>query len=261
MTGLNMNTEFQPHGTLYHQLPVLSLEQEAIRANNIVGFNSRDIQSRPFNLLRSSFAKKLKEGGHRLIGITSATPAAGKSFLTVNLGASLAIVSDDPVYLVDLDLRRASLASEIGFEPNASVADYLSGHVDNLKKIGVRVNDANLALFPAIRSRNPPVELLSNERFPQMIASMREQTGRSTILFDLPPAFADDDAMICLEHLDAFILVVDTGKTTANQIRGVLDMMRPKPCIGTILNRYNGGLADKYGYGYGYGYKGYEAYY
>src|SRR3546814_2219412 len=85
-----------------------------IRKHRIVGFDNRDARARPFNLLRTSFAKRIKEDGHRLIGITSATPAAGKSFLSMNLASSLARAVDAPVFLVDLYIRRASLADEIG---------------------------------------------------------------------------------------------------------------------------------------------------
>jgi protein-tyrosine kinase len=71
--------------------------------------------------------------------------------------------------------------------------------------------------------------------------------------------FADDDAMIIAEHLDAYLLVVDAGKTTKNQVKDALAMMQPSTCLGTVLNRYRGGLADPYGYGYGYG--AYQEYY
>jgi Mrp family chromosome partitioning ATPase len=53
--------------------------------------------------------------------------------------------------------------------------------------------------------------------------------------------------------------VVDAGKTTKNQVKEALAMMQPTSCLGTVLNRYRGGLADSYGYGYGYG--AYQQYY
>jgi protein-tyrosine kinase len=57
--------------------------------------------------------------------------------------------------------------------------------------------------------------------------------------------------MISLEHLDGYLLVVDSGKTTRKHVQDVLAVLHPTPCIGSILNRYNGGFADSYGYGYG----------
>jgi Mrp family chromosome partitioning ATPase len=247
--------------TVLEGLADLTLDRQLLRTNNIVGFNNRTIETRAFNLLRTTFAKKLKAQGHRVIGITSAAPEAGKSFLTVNLGASLSLVSDGPVFLVDLDLRRASLASTIGLEPEASVNDYLSGQANDLLEIGVRIKGSRVAVFPSARTRKPPIELLAGDRLAEMIAGLRGLSDTAIMLVDLPPVFADDDAMIIDEHLDAFLLVVDAGKTTKNQVKEALAMMQPTSCLGTVLNRYRGGLADSYGYGYGYGYGAYQQYY
>ena len=194
-----------------------------------------------------------------MIGITSTAPDAGKSFLTVNLGASLGFVSDGPVFLVDLDFRRASLATTFDIEPAASVNDFLTGKTNDLVEIGIRIKDTSVAVFPAIKTRTPPVELLAGDRLGQLIATLRSTYETGIVLVDLPPVFADDDAMIIAEQLDAFLLVVDAGRTTSTQVKEALAMMHPTPCIGSVLNRYRGGLGDPYGYGYGSG--AYSSYY
>ncbi|RYD45379.1 MAG: chromosome partitioning protein [Sphingomonadales bacterium] len=223
----------------------------AIKKHRIVGFDNRDARARPFNLLRTSFAKKLKEGGHRLIGITSATPAAGKSFLSMNLASSLARVTEEPVFLVDLDIRRASLAEEIGLVAERGVESYLEGTINDLSDVGYQIDGTKLGLFPTVRRTRNTAELLAGERFAQMVETLRDRSEASIVLFDLPPAFANDDAMISLSGLDAFVLVVDSGKTTRRHVQDVISMLYPTPCIGSILNRYRGGLGDSYGYGYG----------
>lgn len=222
-----------------------------IRKHRIVGFDSRDARARPFNLLRTSFAKKLKEEGHRLVGITSATPAAGKSFLSMNLASSLARVVEEPVYLVDLDIRRASIAEEVGLVPELGIESYLEGKTDDLGAIGRRIEATRLVIFPAVRRATNTAELLAGERFTQMIGTLRDRSDASIVLFDLPPVFANDDAMISLAELDGFVLVVDAGTTTRRHVEDVRAMLYPTPCIGSILNRYRGGLGDSYGYGYG----------
>lgn len=222
-----------------------------VRKHRIVGFDNRDSRARPFNLLRTSFAKKLREDGHRLIGVTSATPGAGKSFLSMNLASSLARVIEEPIFLVDLDIRRASIADEIGLVPERGIESYLEGHVRDLAEIGYRIEGTKLGVFPALRRSRNTAELLAGEPFANMIETLRERSEASIILFDLPPAFANDDAMISLAQLDGFVLVVDAGKTTRRQVQDVLNMLYPTPCIGSILNRYRGGLGDSYGYGYG----------
>ena len=64
-----------------------------------------------------------------------------------------------------------------------------------------------------------------------------------------------------LQQLDAYLLVVEEGKTTARQIRDAVKLLAPSPCIGTVLNRYNGVIGgDDYGFGYWKQGK-YDAYY
>ena len=232
-------------------LPVFTPDAEVLSDQLIVGLDSRDSRSRAFNLLRTTLAKRMKEKGHRLVGITSATPAAGKSFLSLNLAASLSRVSEEDVILVDLDLRRASIADGIGMQVKRGVSDFLDGEVSNLSLIGLRVQDTQLVLFPTKQVAKNTAELLTGPNFEKFISDLRRDTGDSVIFFDLPPAFANDDAMLILSQLDAYVMIIDSGKTNAKQVQEVLAMLHPVPCIGTVLNRYNGGFADNYGYGYG----------
>lgn len=232
-------------------LPIFTPERSAINSHKLVGFDSRDIRARPFNLLRSSLMKRLKENDFRLIGMTSATPAAGKSYLSLNLASSLARVAEQPVFLVDLDIRRASVAEEIGLEVDHGIESFLEDDSVRLEDLGRRIDGTELGIFPAVNRKRNTAELLAGERFAQMIDTFRNRCEASIVLFDLPPAFASDDAMIGLEHLDAYLLVVDSGKTTRKHVEDVLAVLHPTPCVGSILNRYNGGFADSYGYGYG----------
>lgn len=241
------------------QLSTFTIDDERRQSAELIGLSKSNIQSRSLNILRSTFLKKAKEGNKRMVGITSASPAEGKTFLTLNLGYSLAKVSPEPIFLVDLDFRRPSLASTVGLQVEHSIEDYLTGKIDDLSRVGAQLENANLAVFPSSRTRRSSAELLSCERFAEMLSIFKDEAEASIILFDLPPAFADDDAMICLEHLDGYILVVEASRTTTKQVEQTIEILSPSPCIGTVLNRYQGGLADPYGYGYGYG--GYESYY
>ena len=117
--------------------------------------------------------------------------------------------------------------------------------------MGIRIEGSKLTMFPTKRVSNNTAELVSGKNFDNLIESLRNQTGQSIILFDLPPAFANDDTMLILEKLDSYIMVVDSGKTNRRQVQEMLAMLNPVPCAGTILNRYRGGFGDSYGYGYG----------
>ena len=63
-------------------LELFTPDAAVLDRHSIVGFDSRDLRARPFNMLRTQVAKRIANSGADIIGITSATPNAGKSFLS-----------------------------------------------------------------------------------------------------------------------------------------------------------------------------------
>ena len=231
-------------------LPEVGLSPNALEAHKIVGFNPSDVRARAFTLLRTRVIKEMASRGHRLLGITSPTPSSGKSFLAINLAASLARVAEAKVVLVDLDLRRGSVAAELGLpEGQRGIADFLGGSGANLTDLGFRIGGTNLAVFPTTPVSGSAAELLAHEGFSQFIAAFRDEKSRPIVIFDLPPVFAGDDAMLSVGALDSYLMVVDSGKTSRRHLEDALAMLTPTPCLGSVLNRFKGGLLDAYGYG------------
>ncbi|MEP3224693.1 MAG: CpsD/CapB family tyrosine-protein kinase [Parasphingorhabdus sp.] len=241
------------------QLEALVPAEETLEENQIVGFDGNDIRSRPFNLLRSQVIKTLESNSWKLFGLTSATPAAGKSFLSMNLAAALSRLSDKTIYLFDLDLRRGSLATALGIESKTGLGEFLSGKTDDLSSVGRRIGDSNLALFPCHRVKSNSAEMLASKRFEALMAAIKDLPDDVVVICDLPPAFANDDTIMIAQHLDAYMLVIEQGITTKKQMNNTVSLLKPTPCMGTVLNRYVGGLIDPYGYGYGSG--AYNKYY
>ncbi len=247
---------------LFHNidsLPVFEMSADDLDRRRIVGFESRDSRSRPYNLLRAQLMKEMLPKNWRMIGVTSATPAAGKTFNALNLSAALASNSKAPVVLCDFDLRRGSIASALGIEVEQGIGSYLKGQTADPADIGFRINASQLVVFPTRASSQGSSELISGDAFAAFAKRLRVLPDDVIVICDLPPVFANDDAMICMQYLDAYLLIVDHGKTTAGQIEECINLLHPAPCIGTILNRYQGGFGDPYGYGYGdsYGLKEY----
>tara|TARA_R110000782_G_scaffold78293_3_gene155915 strand:+ start:103513 stop:104262 length:750 start_codon:yes stop_codon:yes gene_type:complete len=247
-----------PNPIRYDRLKSFNPLSEEIRENKIVGFQNTSA-ARPFSLLRTQFEKRLQANDWRVIGVTSATPGAGKSFLSANLAATLSRLPDRVTYLVDLDLRRGSVAENFALEEGLGISDYLNGNVDDLNQIGLRAEGTNLAIFPTLSGDYDTTSMLTGDRFSQLLASFRSLPDNAIIICDLPPVFANDDAMVIMQKLDAYLLVVEQGMTNERQVRDTVRMLEPAPCLGSVLNRYEGGFSDPYGYGYGAKY--YSKYY
>lgn len=241
-------------------LPSLVLSRSDLDRQRIVGFNSRDRRSRPYHLLRAQISKIMARNNWRMIGVTSATPDAGKTFTSVNIASTLAATAGSDVLLCDLDLRRGSIAQMLDYAPEFGLGDYLAGAIADPRDVAMRINDTRLVVVPTSPSDGSSTELITTDRFRSFFDRLRAMPAETKMIFDLPPVFADDDAIICMQHLDAYLLVVDHGISTARQIEEAIRLLDPSPCVGTVLNRYKGGFADPYGYGYGdrYGMKSYS---
>lgn len=253
--GPDLSYKSAPMTTLppVESLQVFQPERELLKENLVVGLFSRDENSRQFSLLRTQLLKHMNEKGWKIIGITSSAPSAGKSFVSSNLAASLARVPNQKVYLFDLDFRRASQARNFGIEDGIGLNNWLHGDdAVELQQIGLRLRDTQLSIYPCFLSENPSFELLATDRFAALIEAMRGLPEDAVVICDLPPTFANDDAMTVGRHLDAYMLVIEQGTTSKKQLENAMRLMSPTPLAGTVLNRYVGGFADPFGYGYGY---------
>lgn len=257
MNDVTAASDAEPKIPQPSELVELEVSPARLEASRIVGFSSRDSRSRSFNLLRSQITKRLAALDAKLLGVTSAAPASGKSFISLNLAAALSRLSDRSVYLFDFDLRRGTLANELGLVRGGGLGPFLAGETDDLRELGCRVGPEGFAFFPCYPELEGSAELFVGGRFSALISALRRLPDNAIVICDLPPAFANDDTILITQQLDAFLMVIEQGKTTRKQVSGTLDLLRPTPCIGSVLNRYEGGWADPYGYGYGDAYAKY----
>lgn len=232
-------------------LTLFTPDWRLLETNHVVGFNSRHVSSRPFSLLRSQLVKRMKARGHRLVGVTSPSPGAGKSFLTANLAATLSRLPNHYVHVFDLDVRRASLAANYGLMGEVGFERFLAGETDDLRKVGRHVEGTSLSLYPCYANDYETTPLLAGERFSAFVDSLRALPEDHLVLFDMPPVFANDDAMVVAGQIDAYLMVIEQGRNSQKQVMDAIRLLDPSECIGSVLNRYDGGVGDPYGYGYG----------
>jgi protein-tyrosine kinase len=230
------------------ELPDFVPTVDTIEAEGLVGFGRKPLAARPFNLLRAQVLKRAAKSGCRLIGVTSAAPDAGKSFVTTNVAAALARIPGQQVVLIDLDLRRPSVADRFGLDLEHGIDAWLNGKTDDFRMCGVHVSDTGLSLYPANRVGDGSGELLASARFDMLVAALRALPETTLVLCDLPPAFVSDDAMTAVGKLDGYIHVLDEGVTPRRQAEELKSMLDPAPCLGAVLNRYSGRWNDSYGY-------------
>jgi Mrp family chromosome partitioning ATPase len=237
----------------------LDVLAEQFEDQNIVGFRNADTRARPFKLMRSQVVRQMEEREIKLIGVTSAAPNVGKTFVASNMAAALSRIADYDVYLVDLDLHRPAVAQRFSFENEGwGIHDFLTGEQPDIAQVARRINDERLVVVPGYKRDVATGELLTSTNGTRLFEGLRALPKSAIAIIDMPPIFADDDAVIIGQHLDGFILVVEDGKSTRKQVQETIRLLSPTPFMGAVLNRYRSQLfADEYGYGFAYGYGGY----
>jgi Mrp family chromosome partitioning ATPase len=212
------------------------------------GFDSRNASSRSFNLIRSKLVTIQRERGWRMLGVVSATPSVGKSFVSSNVAASM---SRDPrfqTYLIDLDLRRGTIKDIFGIETDSGIVEYLEQPEPRNILPGFMPQGQELIIIPSLPGPVHSAELLAGERASEMFGAMRTSDERNYFICDLPPVFANDDAAIIMEALDGYMIVAQDGKTTQREIAATVEMLGHERLVGVVLNKYRGGLVSE-GYG------------
>ena len=218
------------------------------RRRLVHGFDSRNASSRTFNLIRSKLVAMQRERGWRMLGMVSATPNVGKSFVSANVAAAM---SRDPrfqTYLIDLDLRRGTIKDIFGIDTDVTIVEYLEQTDSADALMGFAPQGQELVIIPSHAGEVHSGELLACDRATALFRAMRNSDENRFFVCDLPPVFANDDASIIMESLDGYVIVAEDGKTTQREVEAAVDMLGHERLAGVVLNKYRGGLVSE-GYG------------
>ena len=215
------------------------------RSRGVYGFNSLDTRARSFNLIRGKLIALRRERNWRMFGIVSATPGVGKSFVSASLSAAM---SRDPRFLttlVDLDLRRGTIADIFGITPETGLAQFLESPDSVMEIPAFRPRSEQLIIIPTIPANIHSAELLANQKSSQMLQAMRSSDERNFFFFDLPPVYANDDASTTIDQLDGYVFVVEESETTRPEVETAIDLLGRDRLAGVVLNKYRGGLLSE----------------
>ena len=141
--------------------------------------------------------------------VTSFNPGSGKSFISYNLGAALAVKrKESRIIIIDLDLRRASLSRVVNNRARG-IADYLSEAVDDVKPYIQPTECEGLSILPVGTIPPNPSELLYSERLQQLLDKLRAEYDY--ILLDCPPIEIVADTSIITPLADVTLFVMRAG--------------------------------------------------
>ena len=236
----------QPVRVNYSRTKIQVNDPEILRNNRIFSVHDDMETTDQIKILRTQVLRKLKAIGGNSILITSANPYEGKTFTSINLGVSIAKEFDRTVLIIDADLRKptqkhTSFSTEF-FTLNVErgLTDYLEGDAD-ISEILINPGIEKLTLIPAgVPVDNSP-EVLNSSRMQEMILEIKNRyPADRVVIVDGPAVLPFPDAMILARYVDGVILVIESERTSNQDLKKMMLRLKEANIIGTVLNKSRG---------------------
>lgn len=219
----------------------------------VVSKLGRTVLAEQIRALRTNLSFLSPGQNLQTILFTSSMSGEGKSFISLNLGASLALTGKKTVIL-ELDMRKPKLHASLGISPDKGLSGYFIGK-NKLNEIIIPVTGQdNYFIIPCGPIPPNPAELLIHENFRNLFKELRAQFDY--IILDAPPVGLVTDAQIMADQADATLYVIRHAYTPKDRLELIEQLYEEKKFknLNLIFNGIKEGA--KYGYGpkYGYGY-------
>lgn len=259
------------------QLPVIgriaSIPQEALEKGPIVVVSEADGRAaESLRVLRSNLEFASLGDENRVLMVVSAQKGEGKSLVTANLAASLALAGKK-VVLVDADLRRPRIHSLFRVRNAYGVSTIVAGQVeleealqsvDPLGKVLVHVggngdrppsddvasaSGTRLWLLTSGPIPPNPGEMVASRRFAALIKDLAAMPF-DYVLIDSPAFMAVGDATALAGAADAIIVLVNMKMTRKPLLEETRDFLLPLPAtkLGVVTVMDSSGKDERYHY-------------
>jgi capsular exopolysaccharide synthesis family protein len=203
--------------------------------------------------LRTKLRNILEDKQSAVIMITSSVNGEGKTFLTRNLGNTLAMAGKR-VVLMELDLRKPKLSEMLGTSNEVGFSNYVLdgvGIADIIKPSNINENCYIVPSGPVVSNAS---ELLLNNKLSDLIDVLRSEFDY--VIIDSSPVGLVSDALVIQKHVDLTMYVCRHNYTNKAQIE-IINEIKTKDNVDNlylVINDVNFSKAGYFGYSYGIGY-------
>ena len=220
--------------------------------NEIMQSGSRTSSAEAIRIVRTNLEFVLSnletKNKAKTLFVTSTLPKEGKTFIAINLAATIAI-SGKKVLLIGMDIRNPRLDEYVKL-PSRGLTNFLSTKDSDIKDFIVNQKDyENFDILPAGVIPPNPAELLMSKKVDAMFEQLKSEYDY--IVVDTAPVSLVTDTLLISKNADAFVYVVRANYLEKSLLRTPETLYResklPNMCV--LLNDTD----TKSGYGYGYG--------
>lgn len=218
--------------------------------NLVVSRHPNSSITESFRVLRANLNYLSTVDGCRTILITSTVPGEGKSFVSSNTAAVLAMAKKKTL-LIGLDLRKPVLHHTFDTNENMGLSTYLINR-DEYKDVILKTEVPNLDIVPSGPIPPNPSELIDSPRMREFIEKAREEYDY--IILDTPPIGLVGDVLTLSKFADVYAHIV-RNKYSQTDVIKFINSLEERHNIKNINVIFNGvknkGLYGNSHYGYG----------
>lgn len=193
---------------------------------------------------RTSILLSAIDQSSKTLLVTSSVPNEGKSAFAINL--ALAHAQTKKTLLIEADLRRPSVARHLGLDPTRpGLTNLFSGEANFLDCLQ-QVEGSSLYILPSGPIPENALEILSSERFRQMVA--RVSAACEIVVIDSPPVHLVSDAVVLSTLATGTVFVVRADSTPFPVARRCIRALQESGgnVLGIALNQLDFKKADRY---------------
>jgi capsular exopolysaccharide synthesis family protein len=242
------------------QAPILGEIGHSFADNTlIVSKTSRTMVAEQFRIIRSNLQYVVNKPDKTVILVTSSFSGEGKSFVSTNMAAVLALAGKKTIIL-EFDIRKPKVLSGLKMGKRPGITNYLMGKAGIDELITPVPNYENLFVLSCGPVPPNPSELLLDTKVTELFSEIGKRF--EIIVIDTAPVGMVSDALTLSKFADCTLYLVRQGHTFKKQITLIDELYRESklPKVSIVINDvknkpgYGYYGYGRYGYGYGYGY-------
>ena len=177
-----------------------------------------------------------RERGISVIAVSSARPGDGKTITSLNLAGTLAQGTDSRVALIEIDMRRPTVAQNLGMSNARGLSTYLLGDQTDVDSLLERRAGLGFTVLLAGPPVTMPYELLKSPRLRELFQTLRQRFDH--VIVDTPPMLPFPDVGILRDLVDGFLIVVRAQRTPREPVQEALAALGPNLTLGVIFNDF-----------------------
>jgi protein-tyrosine kinase len=213
-----------------------TLDPVLMERNRVLPQVGDHVALRAYKILRTRLLQHLNANKWRSVAITSTASGEGKTLTAINLSVALAQDPNTRVCLVDLDLQRPQVATQMGLGFERGLSEYLLGNCE-AQQIIYESGFPRLVVIPNSKMVEHSSEMLAGARTLQLLQVIEAEMPQHIIIYDMPPLLLADDVLTFAPRVDGVLLVVTEGMTQRAAVEKAKEVLADMNLLGVVLNR------------------------